>query len=320
MVLDVSAAVLAFDVGGTTIKAEVLANDLSSLASTSVPTPRGPALVDGLADVAATLLDSLRPEIRTTVRATGLAIPGIVDSERGIGVYAANVGLEDTPVAGPLSDRIGLPVALGHDATAAADAERRHGAAADVVDPVVVAIGTGIAAVSYVHGHRVTGVSGQAGELGHVVVRPDGPLCGCGARGCLEAVASASAVTRRYRELSGREVEGAREVVARLGVDPAADQAWQEAIAGLADGLFAAVALLAPGAVVLGGGLAEAGAALLGPLETRMRSAAPALTVPPLLLARLGSRAGVVGAGLLALDLHASGTLPQPVADRGDRS
>lgn len=219
MVLDVSAAVLAFHVGGTTIKAEVLANDLSSLASTSVPTPRGPALVDALVDVAATLLDCLRAEIRTTVRAAGLAIPGIVDAERGTVVYAASVGLRDTPIPGPLSDRISLPVALGHHVTAS-DAERRHGAAADVVDPVVVAVGTGIAAVSFAHGHRVTGVSGQACELGHVVVRPDGPVCGCGARGCLEAVASASAVARRYRELSGREVEGAREVVARLGVDP----------------------------------------------------------------------------------------------------
>ncbi len=320
MVLNASAAVLAFDVGGTSLKAEVLADDLSSLASTSAATPRGPALVDGLADVAATLLDGLHPEIRATVRAAGLAIPGIVDAERGIGVYAANVGLEETPIAGPLSDRIGLPVALGHDVTAAADAERRHGAAADIVDPVVVAIGTGIAAVSYVHGRRVAGVTGQAGELGHLVVRATGPVCGCGARGCLEAVASAAAVARRYRELSGREVEGAREVVARLGADTAADQAWQEAIAGLADGLSAAVALLAPGAVVLGGGLAGAGAALLNPLEARMRSAARALAVPPLLLAKLGSRAGVVGAGLLALDLHPMGRPSQPLVEQSQRS
>lgn len=113
---------------------------------------------------------------------------------------------------------------------------------------------------------------------------------------------------------------GAREVVARLGADTAADQAWQEAIAGLADGLSAAVALWAPGAVVLGGGLAEAGAALLGPLETRMRSAARALAVPPLLLAKLGSRAGVVGAGLLAPDLHPMGRPSQPLVEKGERS
>jgi glucokinase len=302
MQLDARPAVLAFDVGGTTVKAEVIDDRFEVLARTTTATVPGPALVDVIAKAGAALLEELSDDRRATVGAVGLALPGIVDAARGVGVFAANVGLRDTPVGGPLSERLGLPVAVGHDVTAAAEAERRLGAAADVEDPVVVVIGTGIAAVSYVHGRRVRGASGQAGELGHLVVRPDGPSCACGSRGCLEAVASASAVVRGYRQATGADVEGASDVVALLGTDPAADRVWQQATEALGDGLLAAVALLAPGAIVLGGGLAEAGDALLKPVRERMLAQAPALTVPPLVAARLRSRAGVVGAALLALD------------------
>lgn len=295
-------AALAFDVGGTTVKAEVLGPDLRTWAQGTTRTPRGPAVIDAVVDLAEHLLDQLTQQQRDDVTAVGLALPGIVDSERGVSVYAANLDLRDEPLAGPVSRRLGLPVRLGHDVTVAAEAERRSGAARDVVDPVVVVIGTGIAAVSYVHGRRVVGTSGQAGELGHVVVRPDGPLCGCGARGCLEAVASASAVARAYRERSGRDISGAHEVVALLGRDADADAVWQEATSALADGLLMAVAVLAPGAIVLGGGLAEAGAALVDPVTAWMEERATALTVPPLLTATFGSRAGVVGAGLIAFD------------------
>lgn len=297
--------VLAFDVGGTTVKAEVLGPDLRAWARGTTGTPRGPALVDAVVDLAADLLGQLTPRQRGDVTAAGLVLPGIVDGERGVSVFAANLGLRDEPLAGPVSRRLGLPVRLGHDVTAAAEAERRSGAASDVVDPLVVVIGTGIAAVSYVHGRRVVGTSGQAGELGHVVVRPGGPVCGCGARGCLEAVASASAVARAYRERSGRAVTGADEVVALLGRDADADAVWAEASSALADGLLMAVALLAPGAIVLGGGLAQAGAALVDPVAALMKERATVLTAPPLLTAALGSRAGVVGAGLLARD-HAA--------------
>lgn len=295
-------AVLAFDVGGTTIKAEVVGADLEPLARTHVPTPRGPALIDVVVDTATTLLDGLPPERRAQVAAVGLALPGIVDGDRGVSVYAANLDLREVSLAEPLADRLGLPVRLGHDVTVAAEAERRSGAATDVVDPLVVVIGTGIAAVSYVRGERVRGISGQAGELGHVVVRPGGPLCGCGAHGCLEAVASASAVARAYTARSGRNVAGAHEVVRLLGRDDAADAVWADATDALGDGLLIGAALLAPGAIVLGGGLAEAGPALLEPVQTRMRACATAVTVPPLLTAALGSRAGVVGAALIALD------------------
>jgi glucokinase len=295
-------AVLAFDVGGTTIKGEVLTDDLEVWAVDRVATPRGPAVVDAVAALGESLLAGLTPERRAAVRCAGVAVPGIVDLVTGTSVYAANLGWRELPVTEPLSRRWGLPVTLGHDVTVAAEAERRTGAAADVDDPFVVVIGTGIAAVSYVHGQRVRGVSGQAGELGHVVVRPGGPLCGCGAHGCLEAVASAAAVCRSYREAGGGDVPGAREVVERLGADPVADRVWAEATSALGDALLGVAALLAPGAVVLGGGLSEAGPRLLDPVAAWMTQHSVAVNVPPLRLAALGSRAGVVGAALAARD------------------
>jgi glucokinase len=295
-------AVLAFDVGGTTVKAEVLGPELEVWATGSTGTPRGPAVVDAVAFLAGELLAELSEVQLSKVGAVGLALPGIVDTASGTSVYAANLGLRDEPLADPVSRRLGLPVRLCHDVTAAAEAERRSGAARAVVDPLVVVIGTGIAAVSYVHGQRVAGSSGQAGELGHVVVRPGGPVCGCGARGCLEAVSSAAAVARTYRARTGREVSGAHEVVALLGQDPHADEVWAEATSALADGLLMATALLAPGAIVLGGGLAQAGPALVDPVTGLMKQRATAITVPPLLLAAHGTRAGVVGAGLVARD------------------
>ncbi len=295
-------AVLAFDVGGTTVKAELVDDDLTVLARASGPTPRGSELVDGLATVGRSLVELLPEDTPRTVRAAGVVVPGIVDAGRGVSVYAANLGLRETPLAAPLAARLGVPVALGHDVRAAAAAERRRGAARGLDDPVVVVVGTGIAAVSYVHGHPVTGVSGQAGELGHVPVRPGGPPCGCGMRGCLESVASASAVSRAYAEATGRPVDGAHDVFARLGSDPVARRVWNDAAEALADGLLMVTALLAPGAFVLGGGLAEAGPALVDPVGAHMRRASAALTPPPVLTARLGSRAGVVGAALTALD------------------
>lgn len=295
-------AVLAFDVGGTTIKAEVVGSDLLTWARIRTPTPRGGALVDAIAEAGSALLAELEPDRRAAVSAGGLALPGIIDAVGGDSVFAANLDLRGEPIAEPVSRRIGLPIRLVHDVTVAAEAERQHGAARDLVDPIVVIVGTGIAAVSYVRGRRVTGTSGQAGELGHVVVRPGGPLCGCGVRGCLEAVASAAAVARAYTELAGRPVAGAQDVVALVGADPAADAVWNEAARALGDGLLAATALLAPGGIVLGGGLAMAGRALLDPVEAWMRTSANVVQVPPLFTAALGARAGVVGAALNAFD------------------
>ncbi len=295
-----SPVVLAFDVGGTSVKAAAFDRELTPLAETRRPSRRGPAILDAINDAADALLAELTPDQRGRVAAAGVGLLGLVDSSRGVVVRAVNLGLQELDVAGPLSRHLGIPVVIGHDVQAAAEAELRLGV--DVDDPFVAIIGTGIAGVAFVDGKAVRGVSGQAGEFGHIVVRPDGPMCECGARGCLEAVASAAAVARRYTELTGREVSGALEVVTAIPHDQDAALVWDEATSALADGLLTVCALLAPGAIILGGGLAEAGEALTGPVTAYLKERAHVPVVPPVRTATLGRRAGVVGAALLALD------------------
>lgn len=294
--------VLAVDVGGTSIKAEVLDATSTILASAGARTPRhdGDGALRAVVGVVADLLVALTPGQRYQVSHASIAIPGLVDTLTGTSVLAANLGWRDTPVAEAVSRATGVPVVLGHDVTAAGTAEWRLGAGRGVDDLLVVVIGTGIAATIVSEGRVVRGgPGGQAGEIGHVVVRPGGPVCACGQHGCLEAIASARAIVDRYQDLSGRTVAGADDVRLLLGRDRSAEQAWDEATDALADGLLAACTLLAPSRVVLGGGLSAAGPALIDPVRAHMRRRTRIATVPPIVAGELGSRAGVLGASLL---------------------
>jgi glucokinase len=199
---------------------------------------------------------------------------------------------------------LGIPVAVEHDVTAAGLAEWRLGAGRGVNDLLVVVIGTGIAAVVVAGGRLVRGGRGQAGELGHIPVVPDGPVCVCGQRGCLEAVASASAIARSYGSRTGRPVPGSREVLAALQAgDPDAHSVWDAAVDALATSLLCAIGLLGCSRVVIGGGLADAGEALLDPLRQRLAERRTVQVLPEIVPAALGLRAGVIGAGLAARDL-----------------
>jgi glucokinase len=294
--------VLAFDVGGTSVKAAALDDSDTVLAETRLPSRTGPAILDVIEAAARELLGSLGPR-RGDVVGAGIVMPGLVDSAKGSCLRSVNLDVTDLDVAGPMSARLGLPVRLDHDVAAAGEAIRRAVPVAE--DPFVVIIGTGVAAVTFVRGEAVRGVSGQAGEFGHMTVRPDGPVCRCGQRGCLEAIAGAGAIVRSYEERSGSTVDGARGVLERTATDPVAAEVWAEAVSALADGLVTVCTLLAPGAILLGGGVSEAGDALTTEIEALMRERAGIAAVPPVLVTELGSRAGLVGAAHLALDAAA---------------
>ena len=297
-----SGCVLAVDVGGTSIKAEIVDAGLRCCAAASAPTPRsdGAGVLSAVIDLARRLLSGSPSPVGLT--RVGLAVPGVVDVDRGLGVLAANLAWQDMPVTAPVAAALGLPVTMVHDVTAAGIAEWRCGAGRGVDDLAVVVIGTGIAVTLVTGGALVRGGAGQAGELGHVVVRPGGPPCVCGQRGCLEAISSARAIADAYAARSGHPVDGAAEVAGRLGFDAVAQEVWQEATDALGDALLIVRALLAPSLIVLGGGLAGAGEALLAPVRSRLEGAASLQAAPAVVAARLGSRAGVIGAALAALD------------------
>lgn len=292
--------VLAVDVGGSTIKAEVVDGRGDVCASAVVATPPGGAAAESVAGLGRRLIDEVEADGRGQLSRAGVVLPGIVDRDRGIGVLSVNIGWRNLALGAPLRTAWGMPVLVDHDVTAAGWAEWQTGAGRGCDDVFFVAIGTGVAAATVAGGRLLRGGLGQAGELGHVVVRPGGPVCSCGGRGCLEAVSSASAIARAYAAVSGRQVEGAVDVLAAMADDSTAVRVWDEAIAGLADGLVVIVNLLSPARIVVGGGLAEAGDALVKPLHDAVAARASIVPVPQIVTAEFGSRAALVGASLLA--------------------
>jgi glucokinase len=294
--------VLALDVGGTGMKCALVRPDGTVQHTERHPTPaaQGPdAVTARILDVAAGLAerDGLVP------LAVGVAVPGVVDEAAGVAVWSSNLGFRDVPLRDLLATRLGVPAALGHDVRAGGLAEAQLGAGRGEPHALFVAIGTGIAAAHVVDGRVLAGAHGAAGELGHIVIRPGGPSCGCGARGCLESVASAAAIGRRYASLAGRAAATAVDVATRAAAgEVEATAVWRDAIAALADGLVTAQALMDAGTIVLGGGLAEAGDTLLTPLRAALEERVTFHRLPRLVPAALGDTAGCLGAALLALD------------------
>ena len=298
--------VLAFDVGGTDMKAALIDSSGAIRELERIPTPHdgertADAVLSTLADAAARF-DAAHPDVVPV--AAGLLVPGHVDDETGVGIWSENLNWRDVPFRDRFEALIGVPVSFSHDVRGAGEAEHRLGAAAPFSDVVVIAIGTGIAGAIFTGGPVYTG-GGMAGEMGHSRVA-DGPACACGGTGCLEAVASAAAIARRYNARTGAAVTGAKEVVERAeagNVDAA--WVWESALDALALDLSHTVALLAPQAIVIAGGLSQAGPALFEPLARRLDAILTFQRRPQLLAASIGENAGVIGAALRARDLIA---------------
>ena len=304
---------LGIDVGGTNCKLAVLEtaggrpdspwdhpggppDPPGLLATASVPTGAGDPgeVVERVAAAAAGLLAGHGP-----VAAAGAGVPGLFDEATGRTLLLPNL-----PAAwagyrfrDPLADRLGVPVALINDARAFTLAESRLGAAAGCSTVVCLTLGTGVGGGVVVDGRLRFGPHGRAGEVGHQVIDPDGPPCGCGNRGCVEAFAAGPALCR----LAGRDSPEAVFAAAAAG-DARAQAAVQEVVGRLAVGIANLVTVLWPERVVVGGGVAAAGERLFAPLREAVAAAAPlvdpaAYEVVP---ASLGPAAGAIGAALWA--------------------
>ncbi|MEU3538822.1 ROK family protein [Streptomyces paromomycinus] len=300
--------VIALDVGGTGMKAALAGADGTLLHEARRPTgrERGPeAVVASILDFAEELRETGRQQFGSTAAAAGVAVPGIVDDARGIAAYSANLGWRDVPLRTLLSERLGgVPVALGHDVRTGGLAEGRIGAGRGADRFLFVPLGTGIAGAIGIEGRIEAGAHGSAGEIGHIVVRPDGPDCGCGQRGCLETLASAAAVGRAWAEACGDPQATAADAAKAVeSGDARAKAVWQDAVDALAAGLVTSLTLLDPHTLIIGGGLAEAGDTLFEPLRAAVRSRVTFQRLPLIVPAALGDAAGCLGAGLLAWDL-----------------
>ncbi|EST25124.1 ROK family protein [Streptomyces niveus] len=300
--------VIALDVGGTGMKAALVGTDGALLyeARRATGRERGPdTTVETILGFAADLRAYGIEHFGESAVAAGVAVPGIVDASRGIAVYSANLGWRDVPLRELLGTRLGgVPVALGHDVRTGGLAEGRLGAGRGADRFLFVPLGTGIAGAIGIEGTIEAGAHGYAGEIGHVVVRPDGPVCSCGQTGCMETLASAAAVTRAWAAASGDPAADAADCAKAVASgDPRAEAVWADAVDALAAGLVTALTLLDPRMLIIGGGLAEAGETLFTPLRVAVKERATFQKLPEIVPAALGDTAGCLGAGLLAWDL-----------------
>ncbi|MEV7013487.1 ROK family protein [Streptosporangium sp. NPDC051022] len=289
-----SSFVVALDVGGTSMKGGIVDRSGGIVLTERRDTPRekGPAAV---VQTIRSFIDHLATAGGGAPAGVGLAVPGLVTADRAL--YSANIGWRDVRARDLVP--LDAPIMLGHDVRTGGLAESVLGAGREISEFLFLPIGTGIAGAVVVHGEPYGGNAGWGGEIGHIPVFPDGDPCACGQVGCLETYASASAVSRRYSARAGSPATAEQVAALTASGDPVATEVWNGAVEALALALATYTLLLDPAAIVLGGGLAEAGHLLSDPLSERLQKRLTFRAAPPLRQAALGVNAGMLGAALL---------------------
>src|SRR4051794_13541372 len=242
------------------------------------------------------------------VSAVGFGIPALIDPQRGVVTFCNHLPLEGLAFADAMSERLGLPVFIDNDANVALLAEHRLGAAQGTRNALMLTIGTGIGGGLIVEGEPYRGTRGAGAELGHVVVDLDGPPCpgNCPNRGCLEALASGTALGREGARLGvaardGEQVTGERVTELAHAGDPAARAAVETIARALGAGISGLVNAFDPEVVVIGGGVIALGELLLAPVRAEAAARlGPPVHGTPIVAARFGDDAGMIGAAVLA--------------------
>jgi glucokinase len=312
--------VVGVDVGGTKVAAALVdqRGGLFGLVrgTTKVGSPE--VTLDGIAQVVNECL-KLGEVHHSQVVGVGLGIPGLVDPEKGIGIASVNLGWRNVPVQDELQQRLGLPCSVENDVRAAALGEARFGAGRWASLQLFIVIGTGIAAALVWDKRIYRGAHNLAGEIGHAILDPQGPLCKCGARGCFEALAAGPAIASRYAQklaAEGRSANGDHTGGGKMTSEEVfkrADEGEHLAVATVietADYIAHALQFLAlaydPEIIVFAGGVSQAGRSFIEPvrdaLERRARSnfVLERMYDPNLVQGtQLGKEIGVLGAAAL---------------------
>jgi glucokinase len=321
-----SRRVIGVDMGGTKLLAGVFDGEL-------MVHHRVQRTVVGLDQVAllATVQDAveeLRQNAGSEIAAIGFGIPSLIDRRTGVSVVSVHLDLGHLPFGDVMTERLGLPVFVDNDSNLTALAEHRAGAAVGARDVVVVTLGTGIGGGLILGGELYRGSTGAGAELGHVVIEMDGPRChgNCPNRGCVEALASGTALAREALRVArerpesglGRALAGGRELAGPLVTELAhdGDEAALDVLRLIGTRLGVALAnyvnIFNPEMIVIGGGVIAAGELLLAPArrEVAERALPPSRDEVRIVAARFGVEAGMVGAGAFAID---------GLAERGER-
>lgn len=296
--------ILSFDFGGTKLALGLVETTSGSVLNRAAcPTPSNARQSLEWMISNAQILLSASPA--GSVAAIGVSFGGLVrDDLRTIEASHHVPGWESFQLAEVLESSLKLPARIANDADAAALGEYHFGAGRGVRNLLYVTASTGIGGGVIVNGMLHRGERALAGEIGHMILQPDGPLCPCGRRGCLEALASGRSIARRMAErlanqgLSSEPITAKQVAEAAALGDPTANQVWAEAMRWLGIGIASAANLLNPGRVVVGGGLSRAGELLLKPVQAQFRQHALDQQTG-IMLAALGDEANLLGAAAL---------------------
>lgn len=301
------------DLGGTKLATGVLAGDSEVIWSDQVSS-RGYSQLD-VVDLLVDEIDRAR-RVRPDLTGAGIGIPATIDHRRGHVISTVNLDLEDLPLRDLVSERVGLPVAIDNDANLAMLAEATYGAARGTRNALMLTIGTGIGGGVWIDGGLFRGATGAGAELGHTVVEIDGRECqrNCPGRGCVETMASGTALGRYGREAAaehpdselgrmmseGTRIEGPQVAAAAGNGDRVALEAVGRVAHYLGNALVSLANVFQPEVIVLGGGVIALGDLLLEPVrrEVRERALRP-MNETPITAAELGPAAGMIGAAVL---------------------
>jgi glucokinase len=313
---------IGIDLGGTNLKLALIDGDTRIAARLTVPTGGAAGHEAVIARMVAGVDELRQAAPNLEVVGIGVGVPGMVDMATGVTGDLPNLPgrWTDVPVGPLLATATGQEVGLINDAKAFALAEHRLGAASGAETALCVTVGTGIGGAVIAHGKVLFGLGGAAGEIGHLIVQPEGPRCTCGNLGCVETLASGPAIVgetmRRIAQgfatsltgLSGGDLNAITpELVARAAEDgdPVAMEVVDRAGGWLGLALAGAIALIAPDIVVIGGGVAPAGSRYARAVEAVARAHSGVTEIDRIVFrpARLGYDAGVIGAALWGRDV-----------------
>lgn len=313
--------VIGVDMGGTKILSAVVNESGDILATAKIPTQAK----DDTSIVIDRIADSIKEAFQKsgvavdTIQAIGIGAPGPLDPQTGVVIFAPNLGWKNVPLKTELEERLDIPTFVDNDVNIGTLGEHTYGAGKGIQNLVGIFVGTGIGGGIILNGELFHGASKTAGEIGHIIVKAEGPKCGCGTRGCLEALASRTAMTKALRKailkkgkksiltkLTGGDLELIRSgtlAKALRSKDKLTVKVFKQTTKYLGVGIGSIVNFLNPDMIVLGGGVVEA---LDDKFIDNIRKAAKKYALPDTLKgvqivrAELGDDAGVLGAAALA--------------------
>lgn len=290
---------LGYDIGGTNIAGGIVDEQANVIAKVTHPFPRGESNVRVL-DVLSKIFSQLCQQARISkymLAAVGVAVPGSISQDGRSVIDAHNLDFHDLPLKAMLQQRIDSPVFLCNDANAATLAELYCGSLKGCRTAALVTLGTGVGGGLVIDGRMFNGGRNCGVELGHMLLKSGGQPCTCGNLGCIESYCNAGRLCREYGTDNAKSVFDA----VNRG-DSRAQRLLEDYIDDLGSALASIVNLLDPEKIALGGGVSEAGDALLVPLNENVRKKCFFASCPPIVQATLKNDAGFVGAALLHLN------------------